>query len=180
MLGEDAHRLRAHEPAQQIHLMDAVRQGNPHPELRRPGPVTRGPPCPGLAHAHHMRRAAALVLPPEPDLADRALVERAADLDVAPGEAVAMADQQDDPGASAGLDHLVGLGQRAAHRLLAQHVLARLRRGHDLLGMHVFGGGDQDRVDVLAREHGAVVGIRVGAPRRRRRRRRLQIEIRGR
>ena len=54
------------------------------------------------------------------------------------------------PGALGGGDHLVGIGDRARHRLVDEHVLARAERGHrDGVVLRVR-RGDDDRVDVVA------------------------------
>ena len=57
-----------------------------------------------------------------------------------------------------GRDHGVGLGQGAGHRLLDQHVPARLQEGDGLGGVEGVGGGDHDRVDLRVGGQGPPVG----------------------
>ena len=65
-------------------------------------------------------------------------------------------------GAGGGIRHRLGLGDRVRERLLDQHVLARLERGDRDLGVRVARGHDVDDVDVVAGDHLAPVGRRLG------------------
>ena len=116
-----------------------------------------------------MHGVPAFVFAQQADLADCACLQRVLDLDVAAGEATAMADQQHDTGAAARVEHAVGFGQRSAHRFLAQHVFASLCRRDDLFGVHELGRRHNNGIDVVPLEHDAVVRVRRGVPRVRRR-----------
>ncbi len=60
-----------------------------------------------------------------------------------------MADRELDAGLVARAHHRLGLLARSRDRLLAEHVLARLRGGDHVLGMEVRRRRDQDKVDVI-------------------------------
>ena len=57
------------------------------------------------------------------------------------------------------LDHAPRLGERASERFLARHHLAGLRGGDSDLGMRVIGTGDVDKIDVVAPDQFAPVGL---------------------
>ena len=59
----------------------------------------------------------------------------------------AIGDHQQALGLGAGAHHAFGVGDAGRHRLLAQHVLAGLRRAHGVFGMHVVRQHDVDEVD---------------------------------
>ena len=63
---------------------------------------------------------------------------------------------------AAGRDHLVGLGQRAGKRLLADHVLAGGGGRHRDLTVQVVGGADADDVHVRLLDQRPVVGVVAG------------------
>src|SRR5690606_9650137 len=65
-------------------------------------------------------------------------------------------------GACHGVQDLPAAGDVDGHRLLGDHVAARLQRGHDVLRMGAVDSGDQEGVDPLCGEHGAQL---LGVPR---------------
>jgi hypothetical protein len=86
-----------------------------------------------------------------PEGAQLAGAHEALGLDVVRLPVDAVADHQPAPGAPAGVDHLPALGRRHGHRLLAEHVLAGLRRPHGVLGVQ------RDRQDHVHRVDRGVV-----------------------
>ena len=79
--------------------------------------------------------------------ADRALDDPGAHVGEVPGEAAVEADLQRHPRVSGGVDRAVGVVQCQRHRLLAEHVLARLRCSDDQVGVGGGGRADRHRID---------------------------------
>ena len=64
-------------------------------------------------------------------------------------------------GAAGGLDHRFAFGGVHGERLFAQDVLARFERGDCRFGVQEVGRRDRNRVDVVALEHFAEIGVSV-------------------
>ncbi len=97
-------------------------------------------------------------------LAHGALVDQRLGPHVFGGEQQLLGVEQVHPRLLAGGDHLVGLLQRAAQRLLAHDVLAGAGRGDGHLGVLVVGQRQRDQLDVVAGQQLPVVLVGVRDP----------------
>ena len=88
----------------------------------------------------------------ENQAAEAAGLQRLARLHHGNVEAILLDDEQLDAGFVAGADHVVGVLQPQRHRLLDDGVLAGLRAGDDMGGMHAARRQHRHRIDVLPGE----------------------------
>ncbi len=133
-LGEDLGDPRARiEPAQRVEVVDQCLVED-RPRLHPGGDVGRDA---GVAGQR----------PQQLGRADRALDDPGAHVGEIPGEAAVEADLQRDPRGVRGVDGAVGVVQRQRHRLLAEHMLACLRRGDDQIGVGGRGRTDRHCID---------------------------------
>ena len=102
--------------------------------------------------------------PREQRLADAPLLDRLAHRAMRRGVAQMVVRAHDDAAFAAVRDHRARVGEGQRQRLLAQHVLARARRGEHLIAMQLVGGRDVDGVDAGVGDEGSEVGA--GAPNR--------------